>query len=80
LWGIREKFKNQDLRELLLSTGNEKLVETNFWGDKFCGVYKGEGENNLGQIIMRVRDEIRQSQVEERPSLEDFLFTKKDTN
>jgi hypothetical protein len=29
---------------------------------------------------MRVRDEIRQSQVEERPSLEDFLFTKKDTN
>jgi hypothetical protein len=29
---------------------------------------------------MRVRDEIRQSQVEERPSLEDFLFSKKDAN
>ena len=80
LWGIREKFKNEDLRTLLLSTGDEKLVETNFWGDKFWGVYKGEGENNLGKIIMKVRDEIRQSQVEERTSLEDFLFPKKDTN
>ena len=29
---------------------------------------------------MKVRDEIRQSQVEERPSLEEFLFPKKDTN
>ena len=56
---IREKFKDKTLRMKLLLTGNEKLVEYNTWGDRFWGVYKGKGENMLGNILMRVRNEIR---------------------
>jgi len=71
LWGIREKFKNEDLRQLLMETGEEELVEGNWWGDKFWGVSNGEGENHLGKILMRVREELRK--VNKRPSLEEFL-------
>jgi ribA/ribD-fused uncharacterized protein len=71
LWGIREKFKNEDLRQLLAETGDEELVEGNWWGDKFWGVSNGEGENHLGKILMKVREELRQ--VNKRPSLEEFL-------
>jgi ribA/ribD-fused uncharacterized protein len=76
LWGIREKFKDKDLQVLLLLTGDQILVVTNWWGDKFWGVSGGEGENNLGKILMKVRDEIRDQSVDSRPSLEDFLFPK----
>jgi ribA/ribD-fused uncharacterized protein len=75
LWGIREKFKHNDLKELLLSTGDEELIEGNFWNDTFWGVCRGEGENNLGKIIMRVRGELRQQN--KKPSLEELLFPKK---
>jgi ribA/ribD-fused uncharacterized protein len=71
LWGIREKFKNEDLRQLLTETGDEELVEGNWWGDKFWGVSNGEGENHLGKILMKVREELKQ--VNKRPSLEEFL-------
>ena len=74
LWGIREKFKHTDLKELLLSTGDEELVEGNFWNDTFWGVCRGEGQNNLGKILMKVRMELRQQN--DKPSLEDILFKK----
>jgi ribA/ribD-fused uncharacterized protein len=63
-YGLREKFlKNDDLKELLLQTGNEELVEGNWWGDVFFGVCKGVGENHLGKLLMKIRDEIKQSQT-----------------
>lgn len=71
LWGIREKFKNEDLRQLLMETGDEELVEGNWWGDKFWGVSNGEGDNHLGKILMKVREELRK--VNKKPSLEEFL-------
>lgn len=71
LWGVREKFKNEDLKQLLLDTDGEELVEGNWWGDKFWGVSNGEGENHLGKILMRVREELKQ--VNKKPSLEEFL-------
>ena len=63
-WGIREKFKDPILREMLLSTGNEELVESNYWHDVYWGVCDcpkcgGKGENNLGKILMEVREEIK---------------------
>lgn len=58
-FGIREKFKDDDLKNLLLSTGNKKLIEGNVWKDTFWGVYNNNGKNHLGRILMQVRREIR---------------------
>jgi N-glycosidase YbiA len=49
------------LRDLLLATGDATLVEhtanDRYWGDGG----DGSGKNRLGQTLMRVRDELRQS-------------------
>ena len=56
---VLRKFEtHKDARALLLSTGNELLVEQAFsdsyWG---CGP-DGAGLNKLGKILMRVRGEL----------------------
>lgn len=57
---VKAKFtQNEDLKEKLLATGDEYLEEGNNWGDKVWGTVNGEGENNLGKILMRVREELR---------------------
>lgn len=57
-----EKFKqNKNLADKLIATGDLELVEHNWWKDKFWGVHFGEGENNLGKILMRVRKELKES-------------------
>lgn len=43
----------------LLATRDRMLIEGNDWGDTFWGMVDGEGENNLGKILMRVREEIK---------------------
>lgn len=58
---VKEKFsRHKDLRDKLLATGQFPLIEGNRWGDTFWGVCRGVGENNLGKILMRVRDELRE--------------------
>ena len=57
---VRAKFTQHDeLRALLLATGDAKLVEhtenDNYWGDGG----NGSGKNMLGQILMRVRAELQ---------------------
>ncbi len=55
-----DKFhRNHDLKVKLLATGNRYLEETNAWKDDFWGVYNGKGENNLGKVLMKVRDALR---------------------
>jgi len=70
-WAIREKFKDINLLELLLSTGDMDIIETNNWGDTFWGVCNGSGKNHLGKILMKVRDELRG--VEKKTGLEEFF-------
>jgi predicted NAD-dependent protein-ADP-ribosyltransferase YbiA (DUF1768 family) len=53
---LMRKFAHLELRGLLLATGDAHLEEGNWWGDYFWGVCKGKGENNLGKILMKVRD------------------------
>lgn len=60
LSACRQKFAfHEDAREVLLSTGDEEIVENApgdfFWG---CGA-DGTGRNALGRILMQVRDELR---------------------
>ena len=64
---LETKFQDRDLRETLLATGDEELVELNWWHDRFWGVCTGgqrcscdhEGENMLGKLLMALRKKIR---------------------
>ena len=57
------KFRNEPLRSRLLATGNQNIQEGNWHGDTFWGIdlrsNPNVGENNLGRLLMRVRDELR---------------------
>lgn len=50
--------QNPELKEKLLATGNQELIEGNTWGDKVWGCVNGVGENKLGKILMRIRREL----------------------
>ncbi len=58
---LRRKFYDPKLRDLLLATGDAELVEGNWWGDTYWGVCKGVGENHLGKLLMKIREELRGS-------------------
>lgn len=55
---LRQKFSREPLREKLKQTGDADLIEGNLWGDRFWGVYNGKGENHLGRLLMKIRDEL----------------------
>ena len=59
LTGLRKKFADPELRSLLLATGDEELIEGNYWGDTYWGVCNGVGQNKLGKLLMQVREEIK---------------------
>jgi ribA/ribD-fused uncharacterized protein len=57
---LRAKFtQHDDLKAILLGTGDAKLVEhtanDSYWGDGG----DGSGKNRLGQLLMQVREELR---------------------
>ncbi|KKL91382.1 hypothetical protein LCGC14_1895220 [marine sediment metagenome] len=56
---LRQKFSRPPFRQLLLDTGDRVLIEGNAWRDTYWGVCNGIGENHLGKLLMRVRDEIQ---------------------
>lgn len=57
---VLAKFQqNEDIKQILLSTGDAYLEETNTWRDYYWGVCNGRGENKLGKILMRVRKELK---------------------
>ena len=56
---VKAKFtQNEALARLLLATGDAYLEEGNWWHDTTWGVCNGVGQNKLGKILMRVRDEL----------------------
>lgn len=56
---VKAKFtQNPNLARLLLDTGNAYLEEGNWWHDTTWGVCNAVGENKLGKILMRVREEL----------------------
>ena len=57
---VKMKFQLDDaLKTMLLSTGDQALIEGNTWGDTFWGTVDGKGHNHLGKILMRVREELK---------------------
>ena len=60
--GANQPLQHQDLRDLLLSTGDAKLIEAatvdnavnRLWGE-----VNGVGENMLGKMLMELRTKLR---------------------
>lgn len=53
---VEAKFAvGSQLATRLLGTGSATLIEGNYWGDAFWGVYRGRGQNMLGAILMAHR-------------------------
>lgn len=65
--GVENKFKIQELSKLLIATGNQPLVEGNWWHDNFygqctCEKCSGKGRNKLGKLLMQIRSELNGTQ------------------
>lgn len=60
------KFNQEPFRTKLIETGNDYIMEGNWWGDKFWGycLQKNEGRNLLGGMIMGIRLELIKSRVD----------------
>lgn len=65
---VKDKFtRNLNLQKILLDTQDEELIEgntwhDNYWGNCYCERCKEiKGKNQLGKILMRVREEIRKN-------------------
>ena len=60
-WGLRAKFAKGTTwyTKLIATTGD--IVETNNWNDKYFGVCNGVGENHLGRLLTKIRDEYLKS-------------------
>jgi N-glycosidase YbiA len=56
---VSDRIQHEELRALLLGTGGAQLIEhtenDDFWGDGG----DGSGRNELGRILMAVRDALR---------------------
>lgn len=63
-FGLRQKFHQEPFKSKLIETGNQNIVEGNYWNDEFWGVNlkvnPNVGENHLGRLIMKIRDELCQ--------------------
>ncbi len=63
---VRAKFtQNPHLARYLLDTGDAALTEGNTWNDLFWGadLKTGRGENNLGKLLMALREEYRRTGI-----------------
>lgn len=57
---LRQKFSQPELKNALLMTQDFELIEGNWWKDTFWGVCNGVGENHLGKLLMKIRNQIKE--------------------
>lgn len=53
-----QKYNQEPYKTKLINTGNQRIQEGNYWGDKFWGVClkTDTGQDILGKSIMEIRD------------------------
>ena len=69
---LNQKFRvNTFNAALLLETGDVPLIEGNTWDDRFWGVYNGQGQNQLGIMLMDVRTKLLDQQPKPLATLKD---------
>lgn len=71
---LRIKFQKEYLREKLIATYPKVLVEGNYHGDTFWGycLKTNNGQNKLGILLMKLRDEFLGINVKTKKTLKDF--------
>lgn len=52
------KFSDEKLKQKLLDTNPQELINSNNFKDMEYGVFEGKGENKLGKVLMRIREEL----------------------
>ncbi|MFC5849156.1 SLOG family protein [Deinococcus petrolearius] len=55
---LRQKFQDPTLARSLMATEGRSIQEHNTWGDQFWGISKGSGQNMLGLLLMKVRQDL----------------------
>lgn len=55
-----KKYAHNELRQMLLNTGDKLLIEGNDWNDTYWGVSNERGHNYLGRILMELRKLIKE--------------------
>ncbi len=56
----KAKFEqHQDLKNKLIETGNSELINTVTYRDEWAGIRNGIGENKLGIVLMKIREEYK---------------------
>lgn len=69
---VTQKFSADPLRQMLLDTGDDAIIEENWWHDNLWGNCTCDkcrtirGHNILGKIIMQVRDSLKGAYDEDR--------------
>lgn len=61
---VRKKFSDRVLARELVGTDDAELIEGNTWHDQTWGMVKDRdgkwhGQNRLGKILMKIREELR---------------------
>ena len=70
--GLELKFQDVFMQSQLMETGQEELLEgnnwhDNIWGSCYCPKCGNKGENNLGKMLMEIRQRIRTEQTQILP-------------
>lgn len=52
---LQSKFSNKILYAQLCAIKDD-IINENYWGDTYWGIYKGKGKNILGKMLMCLRD------------------------
>lgn len=58
---VSQKFTvHPELKQKLIDTGDQELIEGNTWNDTYWGVCRGKGQNKLGKILMDIRKQLNE--------------------
>lgn len=78
---LRYKFyQNKDLFIKLMNTGEEELIEGNWWHDNYWGACNCDrckdikGQNKLGKMLMDLREEFRNPKSQDLEIVYDFQW------
>ena len=60
---IAKYQQHPELADKLIATGSAELIYNNECGDTYWGLFNGEGENNLGKILMKIRGKFASGEI-----------------